>query len=404
MAWVPEFWLQVGWDNQMRRSVIFLLSLAAATAGGFVWWRNGVPVAVTAAALERNVEARLFGIGTIEAQISAKIGFQIAGRIVSLDADQGQILEAGKIIARLDGSVQQARVQKAQIAIQQSETTLAKTKALLTRAQVNYQQRQAIADRRQALIDKGSTTREASDEAHTQAEIAKADVLVAEAEVSVATVARKDTAASSAIESAVFDQHALTTPFRARIIARLKEEGSAVNPAEPVFSIVAPETIWVRAFIDEAMAGAVKIGQTAIVRLRSEPHKPVEAEVVRIDEENDRVTEERRVYVRCIKCSPEHMARNLGEQAEVEIITRVIEQGLLVPLYAIARYNSRTGLVWTIENGTLARRELKFSERLLDGRVLVAEPLPDGVSIIIDRDPSNFREGRAARVKTDAGS
>lgn len=389
----------------MRRSIVLVTFLVViAAAGGLVWWRNNAPVAVTVAATERNVEARIFGIGTIEAQISAKIGFQIAGRIVSLDADQGQILEAGKIIARLEGSVQQARVQKAQVATQQSETGLAKAKALLTRAQVNYEQKQAIADRRQALVDKGAATREATDEARTQAEIAKADVLVAEAEVSVATVGRKDTAASSAIEAAVLDQHALMTPFRARIIARLKEEGSAVNPAEPVFSIVAPETIWVRAYIDEAMAGAVKLGQTSLVRLRSEPNNAVEAEVVRIDEENDRVTEERRVYVRCRKCSPEHMARNLGEQAEVEIVTRTIEQGVFVPLYAIGKYNGRTGLVWTLEKGKLARRELKFAERLLDGRVLVAEPLPDNVSIVIDRDQSGFREGRTAHATSGAKS
>ncbi len=383
----------------MRRSVYMVLFVALlAGAGGFAIWRTTAPIAVAVASIERNVEARLFGIGTIEAQISAKIGFQIAGRITSLSADQGQILESGKLIAQLEDSVQRARLQKAQVAIQQSETALAKSKALLTRAQVNYQQKQTIAERRLTLVERGSATREASDEARTQAEIAKADVLVAEAEVSVATVAQKDTAASSAIESAVLDQHKLVSPFRSRIIARLKETGSAVNAAEPVYSLVAPETIWVRAFIDEAMAGAVKPGQLAIVRLRSEPHTSVEAEVLRIDEENDRVTEERRVYVRCRKCSPEHMARNLGEQAEVEIITRIIEQGLFIPLYAIAKYNGVRGDVWSIENGRLARRTLKFAERLIDGRVLVAEPLPDGVKIAVNRDQSSFSEGHAARV------
>lgn len=382
----------------MRRSVgLLILAVLVAIAAGLVWQRNAAPLTVQVAGVEKDVEARLFGIGTIEAQVNARIGFQIAGRIVSLHADQGDILEAGTVLARLEASVQTARVQKAQVAQQQSQTALAKAQALLERARVNHQQKQAIAERRQLLVDKGAATREATDEARTQAEIARADVLVAEVEVSVAEVARKDTAASSAIEQAVLDQHALTAPFRARVIARLKEAGSAVNPAEAVFSVIAPETVWVRAFVDEAMAGGLKLGQTAFVRLRSEPHNIVEAEVVRIDEENDRVTEERRIYVRCRKCSPEHLARNLGEQAEVEVVTRRIEAGVLAPLYAIAQYNGRSGQVWVIENGRLARRTLKFADRLLDGRALVAEALPEGVSIVIDRDSSRFSEGRAAR-------
>lgn len=383
----------------MRRSSSLFVILAFFIAGGgLVWWIIQSPLSVAVAQPERDVEARLFGIGTVEAQVSSRIGFQVAGRIVQLETDQGQILDEGKIIARLDSAVQQARVQKAHVAVQQSETALVRAQALLARAQVNHVQKQAIAERRQALVDRGAATREATDEARTQAEIAKADVQVAEAEVSVATVARTDIAASAAIEEAILDQHTLVTPFRSRIIARLKEAGSAVNPAESVFSIIAPETVWVRAFIDEATAGALKLGQTAYVRLRSEPNRVVEAEVVRIDEENDRITEERRIYVRCRKCSPEHLGRNLGEQAEVEVLTRKIESGIFVPLYAVSEYNGRSGVVWVVENGRLAKRRLALADRLLDGRALVAEPLPTGLSIVTERDASSFREGRAARA------
>lgn len=181
---------------------------------------------------------------------------------------------------------------------------------------------------------------------------------------------------------------------------RLKSRMSpaTVDPTEAVFSIIAPETVWVRAFIDEATAGGLKLGQTAYVRLRSEPNRIVEAEVVRIDEENDRVTEERRIYVRCRKCSPEHLGRNFGEQAEVEVLTRKVESGVFVPLYAVSRYNGRSGVVWVLKNGRLAQRTFAFAERLLDGRTLLAESLPAGVSIVTERDDSSFREGRAARA------
>ncbi|MBM3608285.1 MAG: HlyD family efflux transporter periplasmic adaptor subunit, partial [Alphaproteobacteria bacterium] len=290
--------------------VAFVLLLPAVAAGG-MWWRTRASLDVQVANVERDVEARLFGIGTIEAQIAAQIGFQLGGRIVSTGADQGQILDKGAIMARLDDAVQSARVQKAQVALQQADTALLKAQALLARSRVNLRQRESAAERRKTLVERGAVSREAADDAIAQVEIARADVAVAEAEVSVAGAARKDIAASLAIEQALLEQHKLITPFRSRIIARLKEEGSAVNPAEAVFPIIEPETVWLRAHIDEAMAGTIRTGQTAFVRLRSEPHTVVEAEVVRIDEKNDRVTEERRVYVRCKFCKPGHLVRHL---------------------------------------------------------------------------------------------
>ncbi len=383
----------------MRRltGLLFLVIVIAA-AGAFAWWRNNAPLEVEVAREESGVEVRLFGIGTIEAQVAARIGFQLAGRLVSVSADQGQILETGSIIAQLDPAVQRARLQKAQVALLQSESTLVKAQALLARAQVNLRQREATAERRRTLVERGATTREAADDAQAQAEIAKADVAVAQAEVTVASTARKDFAATIAIEQALLDQHTLKTPFRSRVISRLKEEGSAINPAEPVFSIIAPETIWVRAFIDEALAGSVKLGQKAFVRLRSDPHRLVETQVVRIDEENDRATEERRIYVRCVNCKDEHLVRHLGEQAEVEIVTGQIAKGLFIPIHAIDKYNGRSGSVWLVENGKLVRRNVTFAERLLDGRVRLADTLPDGVSVVITRQATNLREGRTARI------
>lgn len=378
----------------MRRIVIVLAILLA--AAGFVWWRSSAPVTVHLAQVERDVEARVFGIGTIEAQIAAQIGFQLAGRVTTVHAEQGQIHDKGTVLAQLDVTVQQARYQKALVALQQVENTIAKSLAQLKRAEVNMAQKKAIAERRLALVSRGAVTREAADEARAQFQIAEADVEVAKAEYALISATRKDLAASVAIEKALLDQHTLLAPFRARILNRLKETGSAVNPGEPVYSLIAPETIWVRAHIDEAMAGAIKAGQTAWVRLRSDPQTVVEAEVIRIDEENDRVTEERRVHVRCRACRPEHLARHLGEQAEVEIVTRKIASGLLLPLYAVNQYNGRSGKVWTLADGKLAERTIALGDRLLDGRVLVSEKLPDGVAIVIDRDQSGFRAGKAA--------
>ncbi len=146
--------------------------------------------------------------------------------------------------------------------------------------------------------------------------------------------------------------------------------------------------------MDEALAGGLAVGQQALVRLRSEPGRLVDTEIVRIDQENDRLTEERRVYVRCQICNSQHQLRYLGEQAEVEIVKKVMPNGLFVPLKFVEGYDGRSGIVWTLQDGRLAKRRVQFGERLLDGRVQITSDISG--SVVIDENP-HLREGRAAR-------
>ena len=79
-----------------------------------------------------------------------------------------------------------------------------------------------------------------------------------------------DAAAQHRYDGVVVSQHALHAPFDARVIARHKELGSIAVAGEPAFTLIVPESIWVRAYVDQALAGGLAIGQTAFVRLRSE--------------------------------------------------------------------------------------------------------------------------------------
>jgi HlyD family secretion protein len=343
---------------------------------------------------EQNVEVRVFGIGTIEAQVVSKVGFQIAGKVVGLEADQGDFVKAGALLAKLDDDAQHAKVEKSEAAQRQAAANLAKTQAQRERAEITYQQKKSVNTRRQTLAGRGSVSQEVAEDSQAAEEIALGDAKVIEADTRVAAVLQDDAKAQRKIDTVVLEQHELRTQFDARVISRHKELGGIVSAGEAVFTLIAPNSIWVRAYVDEALAGGLAVGQPAFVRLRSEPDSRVETEIVRIDQENDRLTEERRVYVRCRLCNPQHQLRYLGEQAEVEIIKKVIPIGQFVPLKFIEGYNGRFGTVWILQEGRLARRRVQIGERLLDGRVEITSNLPGRV--VID-DGGGLREGRAAR-------
>ena len=279
------------------------LVFVALAAGGATYWRNVSEIAVRVAAPERDVQVRVFGIGTVEAQVVSKVGFQVAGRIVAVQADQGEFVKAGSLLAKLDDDAQRAKLMKSEVAQRQAAATLTRVQAQRDRVEANYQQKKNVSGRRQTLVDRGAVSQEAAEDAAAAEKIARSDVNVVEADVAIAKVAQEDAAAQQRLDTVLLSQHELRAPFDARVVARHKELGSIVNAGEAAFTLIPPESIWVRAFIDEALAGGLAVGQTAFVRLRSESNQLVETEIVRIDQENDRVTEERRLYVRCKSCS-----------------------------------------------------------------------------------------------------
>ena len=379
--------------SRLLKSAIGLAVVFLVAAGGY-YWRFERQIVVRVASPEQNVEVRVFGIGTIEAQIVSKVGFQIAGKVIAIDADQGDFVKAGALLAKLDDDAQRAKVQKSEAAVRQAAANLAKTQAQRERAEITYQQKKNVNARRQTLAGRGTVSQEAAEDAQAAEEIALGDAKVIEADTRVAAVLQDDATSQRKIDTVVLAQHELRAPFDARVISRHKELGGVAGAGETVFTLIAPESIWVRAYVDEALAGGLAVGQPAFVRLRSEPDSRFETEIVRIDQENDRLTEERRVYVRCRVCNPRHQLRYLGEQAEIEIVKKAIPTGLFVPLKFVEGYDGRSGAVWILQDGRLAKRRVQIGERLLDGRVQIISDLPG--AIVID-DRAGLREGRAAR-------
>ncbi len=381
----------------MSRLLKFAVALVVAVLllGAGYYWRVVREIPVHIATVEQNVEVRVFGIGTIEAQILSKVGFQIAGKVVAIEADQGDFVKAGALLAKLDDDAQLAKLKKSEAAQHQAAANLAKIQAQRERAEINYQQKKSVNVRRQTLVSRGSVSQEAAEDAQAAEEIALGDAKVIEADTRVAVVQQDDANSQRKIDAVVLAQHELRAPFDARVIARSKELGGIVAAGESVFTLVEPDSIWVKAYVDEALAGGLMVGQPAQVRLRSEPDRLYETEVVRIDQENDRVTEERRVYVRCKLCNPQHQLRYLGEQAEIEIVKKVIASGVFVPLKFVEGYDGRSGVVWMLQDGRLAKRRVQTGERLLDGRVQIASELPGAVVI---EERADLREGRAARA------
>jgi HlyD family secretion protein len=340
------------------------------------------------------VAVEVFGLGTVEARVTSKIGFKVSGVLVELRADVGDRVAKGAVLARLDDREQRAQVARANAAIGQAEANLQRAKASVEKAKANYANASSINQRRQTLLQSNNTSVETAQTAKAAQDATLGDVNLANSDVLVAQANIGDAKALQQQQSATLDFHTLAAPYDAMVIARLKELGSALSTGEPVFTLIDPKSIWVLAYIDESKAGEVQVGEPVEVVLRSQPGRRISGHVARIEPESDRVNEERKVEVAFEKIPP---GISLGEQAEVYITTVTLPQALLVPEVAIVGLAKNHGTVWSVEDGRLQRHEVMLEHRLLDGRYEIVSGLPDKARVVVQLR-NGLRDGRAVTI------
>lgn len=380
----------------MKARMRYVLAAVATSAAviAIFSWNEFRPVSVTVTSIERNVPVRVFGLGTVEAQVISKVGFEVGATLHELAVDHGDHVRQGDVLARLQDADQQARLAKSRAGLLSAEVDVRKAEANVQKARANLAQKQTANKRKQALVGRSVVSEQTAEEAKRDEDVAAADLAVASSEVEVAKSRLVEARANEGYERAVLGRHVLTAPFDAVVVERHRELGTVVKAGDPIYTLLAPKTVWALAYVDEARAGAIREGQEAEVRLRSLPQESFRARVVRIGIESDRVNEERRVWVRCEQCpAPIH----LGEQAEIRITVAALPEARLVPEAAVTGFDGRAGTVWTVENGRLNRRTTTFRHRTEDARIEVLDGLPPGAEIVTAIVPG-LREGRAARA------
>ncbi|MFN4140394.1 MAG: efflux RND transporter periplasmic adaptor subunit [Aestuariivirga sp.] len=338
---------------------------------------------------------RIYGLGTVEARVLSRIGFEAGAALATLSADLGDQVQKGQELAKLNPAEQEARVARARAAVEENTASMAKAKAAVVRARAMLAQREAANKRQQSLARSDVASVQRAEEAQRDEDVARADLAVAEADLAVIRAQAADAAAALMLEETLLSHHRLTAPYDAVIVARHAEAGTVVKAGEPIFTLIDPSTIWIQAYIDEERAGQLELGQTGTIRLRSQPHVQFNGTVSRIGLESDRVNEERRVWLVCSDC-PRPMY--LGEQAEVRITTGKRASALMVPEVAISGFDGHRGKVWLVREGRLTEAALTFGARDDRGRVEVKNGVPDG-ALIVALPPKGVDEGRLAHVE-----
>ncbi|MBV2184535.1 MAG: efflux RND transporter periplasmic adaptor subunit [Rhizobium sp.] len=380
------------------RKLAAIAAVMAVAGVGYVFLTKR-PIVVPVAGIERDVAVRVYGLGTVEARIVSKIGFEVGGALSELMVDSGDHVTRGQALAHLQRDAQQARVSRAEAAIAAAVANVAKAEANVEKATAVLAQRKADDARQQELASRSAISRQAAEEAKRDVEVAAAELTVAQTDVAVIKSQEADATAALAYETAVLDQHVLEAPFDAVVVERHAEAGAVVRAGDVIYTLMDPKTVWALAYVDEERAGALAVGQPAEVRLRSMPHDVYTGKVARIGIESDRANEERRVWIKCDKCPPQAF---LGEQAEIRITVARLAEALLVPEAAISGFDGHQGRVFVVQDGKLAQVPVTFGYRTEDARVEIVSGVPQDARVVT-APVKGLVEGRAARIAQEVG-
>ncbi|NLR39335.1 efflux RND transporter periplasmic adaptor subunit [Novosphingobium sp. ERW19] len=368
---------------QSRRALLLMVVLAALVLLlGFVALRSGplAPVKVTVVRVEeRAITPALFGIGTVEARYTHRIGPTAPGRVASLAVDVGARVEAGQVLAVIDPIDLDQRIAAASGSAGRSAALEAAAASQVTDASARLALARSEATRGEELFRGGWLTRAALDQRRQALAAAEAALAAAQANRSAAVQDRGRTGAERA---ALQEQKAnlrLIAPRAGLVVRRLAEPGTTVVAGQAVVEIVDPAELWINARFDQTRAGGIAAGLPARIVLHSRIDTPLRGAILRVEPVADAVTEE---VLAKVAFDAGTMLPPIGELAEVTIGLPARGRTLAVPNAAIHRIGSEVG-AWALRDGDLKFVALKLGAEDADGWVQVLDGLTRGDQVIL---------------------
>ena len=254
------------------------IASAAAVIGYFAWQRLNPPQ------LPPGLARANGRIEATEIDIAAKI----AGRIKEILADEGDFVQAGQVLVRMDTASllaqrleAEAQLRRAQIAIETAKSLVAQREAEKAAAQATQAQYEAELDaaqrrfaRSQALAPKGAMSQQELDDDRArfhkaQAAVSTEKAQVAAADSGISTAKEQIIDAQASVDAARatiqriqadIDDSILVAPRDGRVQYRVAQPGEVLGAGGKVLNMVDLTDVYMTFFLPTETAGRVTLG------------------------------------------------------------------------------------------------------------------------------------------------
>jgi HlyD family secretion protein len=252
-----------------KRVVLLLVLLLGTAAGSYWWWRSGplLPPGIAS------------GNGRLEAD-EIDIDTKFAARILTLFADEGDMVKSGQVVAVMDTRDLQAALKRDHALVSQAQRTLDEAQAnLLQQESIVKLARQEL-DRTTYLVPKGFATVEMLDQHRQQMDAAVAAQNAATERVGEAQQALEAAQHSVELDRINIVDDALVAPKDGPIEYRVANVGEVLPAGGKVFTMLDASYVYMEIYLPTAEAGRVRIGAEARIVLDAYPTHVIPAKVV----------------------------------------------------------------------------------------------------------------------------
>jgi HlyD family secretion protein len=115
-----------------------------------------------------NIIETVSATGKIQPEIEVKLSSEVSGEIIELPVVEGQAVEKGDLLVRVNPDIYQSNVNRAQAGLETSRANYAQAQASLKQAEANY-------NRNKSLFDKGVISKAEWDRVVSEYEVAQAN-------------------------------------------------------------------------------------------------------------------------------------------------------------------------------------------------------------------------------------
>ncbi|HVP32355.1 MAG TPA: HlyD family efflux transporter periplasmic adaptor subunit [Steroidobacteraceae bacterium] len=253
----------------MNKKVLILVAAVVVVGAGVAWWLMSKPKLPPGFA---------GGNGRLEAT-QVDIAAKYAGRLKTVEANEGDTVEAGQVVATIDTEPLEAQLRAAQAKIVEAQNNLRTANAQVRSSQAQLGLANKEYKRSSELVKTGAVSAQERD-----ADLAKVDV----AQANLSGYQAQATRAQSAIEAATAESerlqaeikdNTLKAPLRARVQSRMAEPGEVVAAGGKVLSLLDLSDVYMYVFLPTGAAGKLALGADARIVLDALPGFPIKAQV-----------------------------------------------------------------------------------------------------------------------------
>jgi len=309
--------------------------------------------------------------GSLRAVAQASVKARVAGEVREVLVREGEAVQAGQVLVRMDGSDYQAKVDQARGALNAAraqQDIAAKTR-----------------DNNQALLEKGFISRNAFDNADSQYAVAQANVDSARGALDFVQKSLNDTT--------------IRAPISGLIASRSVQPGEKVSADNRLLDIMNLASMELEAATPTSDITRVALGQPVSLRVEGLPDN-FTGRVARINPGTQAGARSVLVYIQV--ANPQGLLRS-GMFAEAQLTLASKDNVLALPQSAIHK-DSNGAYVYVIEGGEILRKPVRPG---MTGRsdnrdmIEISAGLVSGEQVI-KIDMGSLRSGTAARVAQPA--